>query len=140
MEPLSVLKNRPKSTITRLTKSSKILKTIINAILDKKGEHIVSLDLRKIEEAAADFFIVCQASSTTQVRAICDQYKVLLLADEPTGHLDPEVSLEIMQLFKQLNQQGTAIIMASHDYTTMRKVPGIIYKCEGGSIFPVDSL
>ena len=72
MEPLSVLNNRPKSTITRLTKSSKILKTIINAILDKKGEHIVSLDLRKIEEAAADVFIVCQASSTTQVRAICD--------------------------------------------------------------------
>jgi len=52
LEPLSVLKNRPKSTITRLTKSSKILKTIINAILDKKGEHVVSLDLRKIEEAA----------------------------------------------------------------------------------------
>jgi len=65
---------------------------------------------------------------------------VLLLADEPTGHLDPEVSLEIMQLFKQLNQQGTAIIMASHDYNTMRQVPGTIYKCEGGSIFPVDSL
>jgi ribosome-associated protein len=72
LEPLSILKNRPKSTITRLTKSSKILKTIIKAILDKKGEHIVSLDLRKIEEAAADFFIVCQASSTTQVRAIAD--------------------------------------------------------------------
>jgi cell division transport system ATP-binding protein len=65
---------------------------------------------------------------------------VLLLADEPTGHLDPEVSLEIMQLFKQLNQQGTAIIMASHDYNTMRQVLGTIYKCEGGSIFPVDSL
>lgn len=65
---------------------------------------------------------------------------VLLLADEPTGHLDPEVSLEIMQLFKQLNQQGTAILMASHDYNTMRQIPGKFLKCEGGNIFPVDSI
>jgi cell division transport system ATP-binding protein len=65
---------------------------------------------------------------------------VLLLADEPTGHLDPEVSLEIMQLFKELNQSGMAIIMASHDYNTMTKVPGQILKCEGGKIFPVSSL
>ncbi|CAM3888008.1 cell division ATP-binding protein FtsE [Aquirufa aurantiipilula] len=65
---------------------------------------------------------------------------VLLLADEPTGHLDPEVSLEIMQLFKQLNQQGTAILMASHDYNTMRQIPGKFLKCEGGNIFPVDNI
>ncbi|MHA8102294.1 cell division ATP-binding protein FtsE [Aquirufa nivalisilvae] len=65
---------------------------------------------------------------------------VLLLADEPTGHLDPEVSLDIMQLFKQLNQQGTAILMASHDYNTMRQIPGKFLKCEGGNIFPVDSI
>jgi cell division transport system ATP-binding protein len=65
---------------------------------------------------------------------------VLLLADEPTGHLDPEVSLEIMQLFKELNQSGMAIIMASHDYNTMTKVPGQILKCEGGKIFSVSSL
>ena len=72
MEPLSVLQSREKSTITRLTRNSKIFKTIIKAIQDKKGENIVSLDLRKIPEASADFFIVCQASSTTQVKAICD--------------------------------------------------------------------
>ena len=65
---------------------------------------------------------------------------VLLLADEPTGHLDPEVSLEIMQLFKELNQSGMAIIMASHDYNTMAKVPGQILKCEGGKIYPVANL
>ena len=72
MEPLSVLKTREKSTITRLTRNSKIFKSIIKAIQDKKGEHIISLVLRKILEASADFFIVCEASSTTQVRAICD--------------------------------------------------------------------
>ncbi|NCI47812.1 ribosome silencing factor [Sediminibacterium soli] len=72
MEPLSVLKSRGKNTISRLTRNSKIFKTIIRAIQDKKGEHIISLDLRKIPEASADFFIVCEASSTTQVKAICD--------------------------------------------------------------------
>lgn len=72
MEPLTALKSRPKTAVTRLTRSSKIFKTIIKAIQDKKGENIVSLDLRKIEEAAADFFVICEASSTTQVKAISD--------------------------------------------------------------------
>lgn len=81
MEPLSVLKSREKSTITRLTRNSKIFKTIIKAILDKKGENIVSLDLRKIPEASADFFIVCEASSTTQVKAICDSVEDLVRID-----------------------------------------------------------
>ena len=71
MAPLSPLTSR-KKTVTRLTRNSKIFKTIIKAIEDKKGENIVSLDLRKITEAAADFFIVCQAGSTTQVKAISD--------------------------------------------------------------------
>ncbi|MFN3299721.1 MAG: ribosome silencing factor [Sediminibacterium sp.] len=72
MEPLSLLKTREKTTVTRLNKNSKIFKTIIQAILDKKGENIISLDLRKIPEASADFFIVCEATSTTQIKAIAD--------------------------------------------------------------------
>ncbi len=72
MEPLSILKTREKTTVSRLNKNSKIFKTIIQAILDKKGENIISLDLRKIPEASADFFIVCEATSTTQVKAIAD--------------------------------------------------------------------
>lgn len=44
----------------------------MKAIQDKKGEEIISLDLRKIPEASADFFVVCQASSTTQIKAIAD--------------------------------------------------------------------
>ena len=81
MEPLSVLKTREKSTITRLTRNSKIFKSIIKAIQDKKGEHIISLDLRKILEASADFFIVCEASSTTQVKAICDEVEFQVKQD-----------------------------------------------------------
>jgi ribosome-associated protein len=58
--------------VARLTKSSKILKVIINAIQDRKGESIVSLDMRKIPEAVADFFIICEAGANTQVKAIAD--------------------------------------------------------------------
>lgn len=73
MEQLSKLATRRKrKSVGRLTKNSKILKTIIHAIQEKKGENIISLDLRKIPEAIADFFIICEASSNTQVRAIAD--------------------------------------------------------------------
>ena len=71
MAALQVLTARPKRAV-RLTRNSKLFKTIISAIRQKKGENIVSLDLRKIHEAVADFFIVCEASSNVQVRAIAD--------------------------------------------------------------------
>jgi len=71
LEQLSSLTTRAKKPV-RLTRNSKIIKTIIAAIQEKKGEHILSLDLRKIKEAVADFFIVCEASSQPQVRAIAD--------------------------------------------------------------------
>jgi ribosome-associated protein len=67
-----MLVSRKPNKSFRLAKNSKILKTIIQAIQEKKGEKIISLDLRKIHEAVSDFFIVCEAGSTTQVRAIAD--------------------------------------------------------------------
>ena len=70
---LSVLDTRKKNTITRLTKSSKIIKTIINAIHEKKGENVISLDLRKIPEAVADFFIICEANNPSLLKAIADE-------------------------------------------------------------------
>lgn len=70
---LEVLSTRKKSTITKLTKSSKIIKTIIATIHDKKGENVISLDLRKIPEAVADFFIICEANNPTLLKAIADE-------------------------------------------------------------------
>ncbi|HYK55789.1 MAG TPA: ribosome silencing factor [Flavisolibacter sp.] len=71
MEPLELLATRKKAT-GRLNRNSKIFKTIIRAIQEKKGENIVSLDLRKIPEAVADFFVICEASNQPQIRAISD--------------------------------------------------------------------
>ncbi|MHB1922377.1 MAG: ribosome silencing factor [Chitinophagaceae bacterium] len=71
MSPLTALKTRKKAP-SRLSRNNKIFKTIIQAISEKKGERIISLDLRKIPEAVADFFIICEASSTIQVKAIAE--------------------------------------------------------------------
>ena len=72
MEQLASLTNRKKKSAVRLTRNSKIIKTIIAAIQEKKGQHIVSLDLRKINEAVADFFIICEAGNQPQIRAIAE--------------------------------------------------------------------
>lgn len=68
---VTALQARPKAP-TRLNRNSKIFKTILKAVHDKKAERVVSLDLRKIDEAVADFFILCQAQSHTQINAIAD--------------------------------------------------------------------
>ena len=67
-----LLANRKKNSQKRLTRNRKIFKNIIHAIQEKKGEKIVSLDLRKIPEAVADFFIICEATNNTQLKAIAD--------------------------------------------------------------------
>lgn len=74
MSTISLLASQKKQTKTvpRINRNSKLFKTILQAVQEKKAEAIVSLDLRKIPEAVADFFIICQATSTTQVKAIAD--------------------------------------------------------------------
>jgi len=61
----------------------------------------------------------------------------LIIADEPTGNLDPETSKEIMQLFKSLHQKGMTLLMATHDYNMIMKFPGRIFKVENQKIFEV---
>jgi ribosome-associated protein len=82
LEQLVHLANRKKKSLPagqagskRLTRNSKLIKTIIAALQEKKGDNIVSLDLRKINEAVADFFIICEAGSQPQIRAIADNVK-----------------------------------------------------------------
>lgn len=88
MEQLAVLSDRKRKSVVRLTKSSKIIKTIIAAIQDKKGENIISLDLRKINEAVADFFIICEASNQPQIRAIAEyiEDRVAVKCEEKPYH------------------------------------------------------
>ena len=61
----------------------------------------------------------------------------LIIADEPTGNLDPETSQTIMQLLKKLHEGGITILMATHDYNMIMKFPGKIFQCEEEGIFEV---
>ncbi|MDD2205527.1 MAG: ATP-binding cassette domain-containing protein [Bacteroidales bacterium] len=72
-------------------------------------------------------------------RALINDPK-LILADEPTGNLDPQTSNEIMKVFKNINQNGTAILMATHDYDLFKHFPAKILKCENKKIFFADYL
>jgi len=62
----------------------------------------------------------------------------LLLADEPTGNLDPETSDGIMQLLFDISKAGRAVFMATHNYALLRKYPSRIIKCEGGKVMEVN--
>ena len=67
------------------------------------------------------------------VRALLNNPK-LILADEPTGNLDPDVSDDILELLHHIAAQGTAIFMATHDYRLINKYPGTVYKIENGLV------
>ena len=75
MEKIIATLSARKKPVARLAKNSKLFKTIISAIKEKKGDGIVVLDLRKIDEAVADFFILCDARSNIQVKAIADSVR-----------------------------------------------------------------
>ena len=59
---------------------------------------------------------------------------MILIADEPTGNLDPEVSSGILKLFQQINRSGTAVLMATHSYGLIKRFPNRVLKCEEGKI------
>jgi cell division transport system ATP-binding protein len=61
----------------------------------------------------------------------------LILADEPTGNLDPQTSVEIMEVLRKINANGKTILMATHDYALVLKYPSKTLKFEGGKMFEV---
>ena len=60
-----------------------------------------------------------------------------ILADEPTGNLDPQTSAEVLEVLKKINENGKTVIMATHDYALLMKFPAKTLKCEDGKIFEV---
>ena len=61
----------------------------------------------------------------------------LILADEPTGNLDPQTSIEVMEVLRKINASGKTVIMATHDYALLMKYPSKTLKCEDSNIFEV---
>ena len=70
-------------------------------------------------------------------RALLNNPK-LIIADEPTGNLDPKTSIEVMDILMELNKKGNTILMATHDFILIDKFPNRTYICESGKITEID--
>ncbi len=63
----------------------------------------------------------------------------IIIADEPTGNLDPKSSIEIMNILKEINQNGNTILMATHDFSLLQKYIGRVLRCKNGKIDEIES-
>jgi cell division transport system ATP-binding protein len=69
-------------------------------------------------------------------RALLNRPKIII-ADEPTGNLDPETAGNIVTLLKNISQTGTAIVMTTHNMPMLDRFPGIVYRCKNGKLIDV---
>lgn len=69
-------------------------------------------------------------------RALLNRPK-MIVADEPTGNLDPETASDIVALLKEITRQGTCVVMSTHNIAMLDKYPGIVYRCKDGEIHDV---
>lgn len=110
----------------------------------KQREERIAEVLGMVGLTTKDFKMPFELSGGEQQRVVIARallnHPELILADEPTGNLDPEVAEDIMKLLKEIASRGTSIFMATHDYRLINKFFGKIYRCEGGKINATTSL
>jgi len=105
--------------------------------IDKKINDV----LEKVDLKSKGFKMPYQLSGGEQqriaiARALLNNPE-MILADEPTGNLDPKTSVEIMNVLEDINKTGITILMATHDYALILKFPHKTIKCEGNKVFEV---
>jgi len=113
---------------TGWTDSSKI-KAKINEVLDRVG---ILYSIHKMPYQISGG----EQQRVAIARALLNDPN-LILADEPTGNLDPKTSMEIMDVLHQIHRNGKSVIMATHDYALILKYPHKTLKCEGNQVFEV---
>ncbi|MDV7185800.1 ATP-binding cassette domain-containing protein [Lutibacter sp. TH_r2] len=106
----------------------------------KMKEKIIEV-LSKVGMETKDFKMPFQLSGGEQQRVAIARALLndpdLILADEPTGNLDPVTSVGVMNVLKEIHQSGKTILMATHDYALILKFPNKTIKCEGEELFEV---
>lgn len=110
-------------------KNKEDIKKKINDVLDKVG--LKSQYYKKTYELSGG-----EQQRVAIARALLNDPE-LILADEPTGNLDPKTSLEVMELLNEISKNGKTILMATHDYQLIVKFKQKTLKCEGGKLFEV---
>ena len=108
-----------------------------------KGEMDTKIDevLDKVNMKTKSFKYPYQLSGGEQQRVAIARALLnnpeLILADEPTGNLDPQTSVEVMEVLQEINKNGNTILMATHDYALLLKYPSKTLKCDENQIFEV---
>ena len=74
-----------------------------------------------------------EQQSIAIARALLNE-PLIILADEPTGNLDPDTTIDVMRLLRKISESGTAVLMATHNYTLMQKYPSRVIRCDNGTI------
>ena len=90
--------------------------------------HLENIEKKMIHEISGG-----EQQKVCIARALLNDPKIIL-ADEPTGNLDPEKSINIIHLMKEINEKGTTIIIATHDHAIIKECPGKTYECANGSL------
>ena len=110
-------------------KSKKEIENRINEVLDEAGMadkiHSMPHELSGGEQQRISI-----------ARALLNKPK-MIIADEPTGNLDPETANNIVGLLKDITANGTAVVMSTHNISMLDRYPGIVYKCEDGHLADV---
>lgn len=99
----------------------------------KEIEERIDAVLKAVEMSEAGNFFPHELSGGEQqriaiARAILNKPKIII-ADEPTGNLDPETASNILRLLRQITQTGTAVVMTTHNMPLLDMFPGIVYRC-----------
>ena len=102
----------------------------------KIDEVLEKVDLRSIADKMPHQLSGGEQQRVAIARALLNDPE-LILADEPTGNLDPQTSVEVMEVLRKINSNGKTVIMATHDYALLMKYPSKTLKCEDNKVFEV---
>ena len=103
---------------------------------EKIDEVLHKVDLKSIAEKMPHQLSGGEQQRVAIARALLNDPE-LILADEPTGNLDPQTSVEVMEVLRKINANGKTVIMATHDYALLMKYPSKTLKCEDNKVFEV---
>lgn len=115
---------------TGWTETKKMKKRITEVL---ENVHLEDCELKMPYELSGG-----EQQRATIARALLNHPEIIL-ADEPTGNLDPEKSEKIIELLKEINNKGTTVIVATHDYNIIRKFPSHTFVCENRSLIETNS-